>query len=319
MKKRLLFVMGAVLVGAAVLFSCQKTEMQEEALILKSASGPVSWNDPVCPNVEHTFCLTCQVNDNLQVQYESSPGVWTPVFQKSKATSTNECFTYTFTAPGTYSWRYKIGSGGFTEFSVIVSEDATIALTSAEGTDAQTVCVNNAIEDIVYTIGGGATNATVTGLPDGVTGTLVGKAFTINGTPTVAGEYTYTVFTEGPCVTPSLTGTITVEECGCEESFNYVKNEDGTYTFTYVPAEDVTGAELVFTFPQSALDGEPLSGWTYNGQTMQTSMDLVACQEYSWTVSLTCKDQNNPQNKWTDFKVNEVSKKGTLGNIIKCD
>lgn len=315
MKKRLLFVMGAVLVGAAVLFSCQKTEMQEEALILKSASGPVSWNDPVCPNVEHTFCLTCQVGDNLQVQYEVTPDIWTPVFQKSKATSTSECFTYTFTIPGTYSWRYKIGSGGFTEFYVVVSEDATIALTSAEGTDAQTVCVNNAIEDIIYTIGGGATGALVNGLPEGVTGILADKTFTISGTPTVAGDYTYTVNTVGPCVTPFMTGTITVEECGCPESFSYVKNEDGTYTFTYVPAVDMEDAVLVFTFPQSALDGEPLTGWTYNGQTMQATMDLEACKQYSWTVSLTCKDLNNPQNKWTDFKVNNVSKKGGLANI----
>lgn len=318
MKKRLLFVLGAVLVSATVLFSCQKTEMQEETLILKSASGPVSWNDPVCTNVEHTFCLTCEVGDNLQVQYEVTPDAWVPVFQKSQATSTSECFTYTFTEPGSYSWRYKIGKGGFTEFSVVVSEDATIALTSTEGTDAQTVCVDNAIEEIIYTIGGGATGATVTGLPEGVTGTLADRSFTISGTPTVAGEYTYTVNTVGPCVTPFMTGTIIVEECGCPESFTYVKNEDGTYTFTFIPAEDIEAAILVFTFPQGALDGDPLQGWSYNGQTMQATMDLVACQEYSWTVSLPCKELNNPQNKWTDFKVNDVSKKGNLSNIT-CD
>ena len=107
--------------------------------------------------------------------------------------------------------------------------------------------------------------------------------------------------------------------CGdCEESFDYKENEDGTYTFIYVPAEDLDDAELVFTFPQGALDGDPIEDWTYNGQTMQTTMSLTACTPYEWTVSLSCKDLTNPQNKWTDFKVKNVSKKGNLDNI-KCD
>lgn len=108
--------------------------------------------------------------------------------------------------------------------------------------------------------------------------------------------------------------------CDCDESFGYVDNGDGTYTFTFVPAADLTGASLVFTFPQSALNGDPLPGWTYNGQTMQTTMDLEACETYEWTVSLSCKDLNNPQNKWTDFKVNNESlkEKYELSNI-KCD
>lgn len=122
------------------------------------------------------------------------------------------------------------------------------------------------------------------------------------GTSEASESYTYNLFAP----------------CGCEESFYYVQNTDGTYTFTYIPEEDMLGAELVFTFPQSALDDTPLPGWTYNGQTMQTTMDLDACETYSWTVSLTCKSLNNPQNKWTDFKVNNVSKKGSLENI-QCD
>ena len=103
----------------------------------------------------------------------------------------------------------------------------------------------------------------------------------------------------------------------CEESFSYTDNGDNTYTFTYIPAEDLTDAVLVFTFPQDILD-EGLDNWTKNGQTLQTTMDLEACETYEWTVKLTCKDLNNPQNKWSDFKVNNYSKKGTLDNI-KCD
>lgn len=111
---------------------------------------------------------------------------------------------------------------------------------------------------------------------------------------------------------------VDIEPCSdCEESFTYLDNEDGTYTFTYVPAENMDGATLAFTFPQSALD-VPLEGWAYNGQSMQKTMNLTACVPLTVTVSLTCKDLHNPQNKWSDFTVNEVSKKGSLGNI-KCN
>jgi hypothetical protein len=122
----------------------------------------------------------------------------------------------------------------------------------------------------------------------------------------------------GTQATPAFYTYELYDYCSCEESFNYVDNEDGSYTFTYIPAEDMANAELVFTFPQSALDGDPLYGWTYNGQTMQTTMDLEACEIYTFIVNLSCKDLNNPQNKWTDFKVGDDSKKGDLANI-NCD
>ena len=48
---------------------------------------------------------------------------------------------------------------------VNVTATSTITLTSAAGTNAQTVCVNTPILNIVYTTGAGATGATVGGLP----------------------------------------------------------------------------------------------------------------------------------------------------------
>jgi len=94
-----------------------------------------------------------------------------------------------------------------------VNTDATITLTSAPATTSQTVCINTAVTAITYTIGGGGTGATVTGLPAGVTGSYnsTTKVFTISGSPTVSGgPFNYTVTTTGPCVKPALSGTITV-------------------------------------------------------------------------------------------------------------
>jgi hypothetical protein len=91
-------------------------------------------------------------------------------------------------------------------------DDGTITLTS--GTENQTICAGTAITPIVYTIGGGATDAKATGLPDGVTGSLSGNTFTISGTPTASGTCEYSVTTTGtpsPCSEGTAYGTITVK------------------------------------------------------------------------------------------------------------
>jgi gliding motility-associated-like protein len=99
--------------------------------------------------------------------------------------------------------------------TITVDPDATITLAPGSGAADQTVCVNNAIANIVYDLAGSATNAVpdVTSVfPPGVTGTYnaATKKYTIAGTPTLAGIYVYRINSVGPCVTPFVTGTITV-------------------------------------------------------------------------------------------------------------
>ncbi len=94
--------------------------------------------------------------------------------------------------------------------TVTVSAAATLTLTSAAPTAAQTICANTAITNISYAVAGGATNAGVTGLPAGITGNFAGGIFTISGTPTVSGIFNYTVTTTGGCGTDSETGSITI-------------------------------------------------------------------------------------------------------------
>lgn len=105
----------------------------------------------------------------------------------------------------------------------------------------------------------------------------------------------------------------------CDNSLSYVENEDGTFTFTFVPKQNIDDAQLVFTFAQGAL----LSGlgdWESKGITMQKTMNLVAFSTYTWTVELdtNCRGVGQPNaNLWTDFKVNGDSKKCDLKNIVK--
>lgn len=107
-----------------------------------------------------------------------------------------------------------------------VKSSSSVASSSSQGTVAgeasltkhgsgsanQEVAQGAAITEFYYTITV-ATGATVTGLPQGVTGTLKGSDFYISGTvsATVApGAYKFTVTTTGATTNASKSGTITV-------------------------------------------------------------------------------------------------------------
>ena len=97
--------------------------------------------------------------------------------------------------------------------SVVYSQTGTLKpsvnLASAVGSDVQSVAINNAITNINYaTIG--ATGATFTGLPTGVTGTWASDVVSISGSPAVAGVFNYTVTLAVGCGAATSTGTITV-------------------------------------------------------------------------------------------------------------
>ena len=118
---------------------------------------------------------------------------------------------------GTYFYRCVVSVNSCSSVTsnsatLTVNINSTIALTSGANSDAQTICQNTPLTPITYAIGGGGTGASITSgtLPAGVTGVFNNGVFTISGTPTVAGTFNYTITTSGPCVNPSVSGTITV-------------------------------------------------------------------------------------------------------------
>jgi gliding motility-associated-like protein len=120
--------------------------------------------------------------------------------------SANGTFTYTINPAGPCAFPVPAVTG-----TITVTPDATINLSSATGSDDQTVCINNQLPlNIVYTLGGSATGVTGSGLPAGVTWTLSGNTITVQGIPSMAGVFNYTFTTAGPCVKPQVTGRITV-------------------------------------------------------------------------------------------------------------
>ncbi|GBL34601.1 hypothetical protein EMGBS15_01960 [Filimonas sp.] len=134
-------------------------------------------------------------------------------------------------------------------FTITVLPDVNINLTSATGTNVQTVCSGNAISHIVYTLGGSATNATVSGLPLGVTSSFAGGSLTIAGFSGPYGIFTYTVTATGSCASATATGTIQSmplsssvfsypESNLCQGSINIFPNNISTPggTFSATPA-----------------------------------------------------------------------------------
>ena len=126
------------------------------------------------------------------------------------------------TVPGTFT--YTVSTNGpcltpSTTGTINVNNDGTLTLSSAVGTDNQTLCINTALTDITYALTGGGTGGSVSGLPAGIIGVYAGGVITISGTPTVSGVFNYTVTTTGPCIKPTATGTITI-------------NADATITLT---------------------------------------------------------------------------------------
>ena len=102
--------------------------------------------------------------------------------------------------------------------TITVDPDDDLDLTSAVGTDAQVLCETDPLVAIDYEFSAGATSATVSALPAGVTSAIVGNVLTISGTPTdditTQTIYNYTVTTIGTCADTSLSGTITVDPDG---------------------------------------------------------------------------------------------------------
>jgi hypothetical protein len=82
--------------------------------------------------------------------------------------------------------------------------DNTITLSSAA---AQSLCINTAMTNITYTTTG-ATGATFSGLPAGVSGSWTNNEVTISGTPSVAGTFNYAVTMTGGCAGGTNTSAV---------------------------------------------------------------------------------------------------------------
>lgn len=96
--------------------------------------------------------------------------------------------------------------------TIVVNPDGDIAHDPNSGSLDQTVCEGAPIEDIEFTIGGGASAVNVTGLPTGVSYAVNGNTVVISGIPSTSPPQTfiYTITTTGSntCDESSIIGVI---------------------------------------------------------------------------------------------------------------
>jgi len=159
----------------------------------------------------------------------------------------------TYSSPGTYliSLTATSASNCTSTSSQTVTVNPNHTITAGAN---QPVCVNVAMTNITMTLGGGATGATSSGLPPGVSSSVSGGVVTISGTPTAAGTYNYTITTTGnACTVATTTGTITVVSIPTPtittipptcvaNGIASVSNYNPSFTYTFSPTGPTIGA-----------------------------------------------------------------------------
>jgi hypothetical protein len=247
-------------------------------------SAPGTNNQTVCVNTAITP-ITYSTTGATGATFSGLPTGVTGTFSGGNITISGTptvagTFNYTVTLTGTGG----CGSVTAATGTIIVQPNNTITLTSAPGTDNQTVCVNTDITPITYSTTG-ATGATFSGLPTGVTGTFSGGYITISGTPTVAGTFTYTVTLTGGCGNVTATGTIIVQP-------------NNTITLTSAPGTDnqtvcVSTAITPITYSATSATGATFSGLptgvtgTFSGGNITISGTPTVGGTFNYTVTLT--------------------------------
>jgi gliding motility-associated-like protein len=175
--------------------------------------------------------------------------------------------------------------------SITVTPAQTVTLTSAASTNNQTVCINTAIVNITYSLGGGATNATVTGLPPGVSSSVAGNVLTITGSPTTltGSPFSYSISTSGNnCIPATSNGTITVNPDHAISLTSAVSTTNQTIctdkpitSITYTLSGGASGATVTGLPPgvSSSVSG--------NTVTISGSPTTVAGSPFNYTINTT--------------------------------
>ena len=176
----------------------------QNSISLKSSVGTdkqfVTVNTSITSIVYATSLATGVTITNLPT---GITGVWSNNSLTISGTPTTQGnFNYTITLTG--------GSGTITKTGSITVGSLNITLSSATGTDSQTICNSySPITNITYTTSG-ATNVTFVGLPGGISGTYSGTSVTISGTPSAPGNYNYSVIASDGTNSKTIKGTLSI-------------------------------------------------------------------------------------------------------------
>ncbi|MGB0260008.1 MAG: immunoglobulin-like domain-containing protein, partial [Flavobacteriaceae bacterium] len=181
------------------------------------------------------------------------------------------------------------GLGAAIDFTVTVNPDGVITHDGTQGTLDQTHCEGEAIDPIVFSLSGGATGATASGLPAGLLFDPV--ALTITGTPTdditSVATYTYTVTTTGSgCAPDDITGTITINPLDklttTSDTAQVVCSATAIAPITYSLGGGATGASISWDVVPSGITFDSVTA-TLSG----TAPTVSTSTTYTYTLTST--------------------------------
>lgn len=166
----------------------------------------------------------------------------------------NEVLVNTTSSPVVVTYVYTLTVNGCTStknISVTVNPNNATTLSSAVGTDAQTICKNTALTNISYTTtnASGISNAGVAGangLPAGVSATYASNTISISGTPTANGTFNYIIPILGCCGSTTAAGTIIVKDIPALSNFSNTTKY--YYDANYVLSTPTSNSAAAFTF-----------------------------------------------------------------------
>ncbi len=228
-------------------------------LIGGCGSGTVFENGVITVNPENTMTLTSPIGSNNQTSVCVNTGIQTITYQNTGATGTIESYTLNSiqynglppglqrnwtngvltisgapTLPGNYNYTITQTGGCFPQTAsgqIIVKPNTSITLSSAVGTNnAQSVCINTAITSITYsTTSTNLVNISSGRLPNGLTQVfdIVNQTYTISGTPSESGTFTFTILAQGDCSSEPTSIRITIKP---DATINLIQGTSTTTT-----------------------------------------------------------------------------------------
>ena len=248
--------------------------------------------------------------------------------------------------PFNYSIPLTGGCGTATATGTItVNPDKTMTWITTSGDKNPSVCINNAITNIIFSTTE-ATGATFTGLPPGVSGVWNANTVTISGTPTTAGSFPYTIILNGGCGTLNQSFWIYVKPLPTlSEAIQQATVCDGTsatinltgllanststiaYTINGIAQTPVTGVTANASGAASFITA-PLTE-TNNGQTLQitgitvTSAPTNCSDSFTQNVTLSVDPASvggtvaSSQTICNGTSPADLTLSGHTGNIVK--
>ncbi len=185
------------------------------------------------------------------------------------------------------SYLFNLDYFSFTENTV-----ATLTKHGA-GSSSQTIDLGDAITDFYYSWEN-ATSVTVSGMPDGITTTIDTdeQTVTFSGTPTVSGEFNYTVTTTGASENATMTGTITVDSCASTITVSATPG-DGSVTLNWSTLNiDIRNIQIMRDTDSDSY-GRTRIGTAGSDETSYTDSDVTNETTYYYWVKIVDIDLNS--------------------------